>query len=597
MTDNYSPHDVETLLAAANAAIPNQLDEAQTQARAALALLHEEDNESAHIEAHVILGICGYYRADFAEAITHLERADQRLQNQPVPDDVQWARTLTVLASVYRQLGDFTTATNLFERGLQHARQSGQSRPQMSALNGLASISSNLNNPRMALMYLEEALTLAQATQDERAEGTLLCNIGHEYVQLDEYEKALQHGQAGVDALKSMNRPPDALFGLMALTKAYEGLDKLTEARATLEEALQIAQQYGIGNLVPQILYMLGQFEWHHGDADQALAYLEAARTSLDAEYHPMIYGLYELTAEIYAARGDYERAYQFSKQMNEWRAQTHSEETRQAVANLEIRYKVAQAQQHAAEIEAQRQRDQDYFQRINQIRDEFIQSASHDMRNPLARIKLSTSIIRRYHGDLSEAVLHRLDQIDHSVALMVDLTSEILELLRYESGRDIHREWQPLQPLLDELALSFGDQAQQNGVQLQIESSLGLQASYDFKLLRRALHNLVGNALRHTASGGEVVIGVAQHDGGLILSVLDTGSGIPPEDLPHIFDRFYRGSQLNAASYKQHLSGTGMGLAITKSIVEAHRGSIAVASEVGKGTRFTVTIPLNQPA
>jgi two-component system sensor histidine kinase BaeS len=102
-------------------------------------------------------------------------------------------------------------------------------------------------------------------------------------------------------------------------------------------------------------------------------------------------------------------------------------------------------------------------------------------------------------------------------------------------------------------------------------------------------LGNLVSNALRYTPAGGSICLGAEARAGQLLLSVADTGSGIAAEHLPNIFERFYRAD----ASRQQQTGGSGLGLAIVRSMVEAHGGSIAVESELGKGTTFTISLPI----
>ncbi|HEY5628589.1 MAG TPA: HAMP domain-containing sensor histidine kinase, partial [Candidatus Limnocylindrales bacterium] len=120
------------------------------------------------------------------------------------------------------------------------------------------------------------------------------------------------------------------------------------------------------------------------------------------------------------------------------------------------------------------------------------------------------------------------------------------------------------------------------------------LRISHDAPRLGQVVGNLVGNALKFTGRGGEVhVTATREPDGGARIEVTDTGVGIHPAELPHIFERFYRGSQANEARG----TGSGLGLSIVKSIVDMHRGTIEVESGVGHGSRFVVTLPRDPDA
>ena len=101
-------------------------------------------------------------------------------------------------------------------------------------------------------------------------------------------------------------------------------------------------------------------------------------------------------------------------------------------------------------------------------------------------------------------------------------------------------------------------------------------------------MHNLLGNAIRHTAEGGTISVGLAESKGGVVLSVADTGTGIPPEALPHLFERFYRVDKARSRAD----GGSGLGLAICRQIATSHGGTIEVRSRVGEGSTFRVTLP-----
>jgi signal transduction histidine kinase len=144
----------------------------------------------------------------------------------------------------------------------------------------------------------------------------------------------------------------------------------------------------------------------------------------------------------------------------------------------------------------------------------------------------------------------------------------------------------------LERLAGAYQHRAQSADVSLGIDASASLpQVDVDEERMIQVLGNLVSNALRHTPSGGRITLAGEKVEGGILLRVEDDGEGIPPEALPLVFNRFYRGDD----SRQGGAGESGLGLAIAKSIVEAHGGQIAVQSELGKGTRFTITLSIGE--
>lgn len=150
----------------------------------------------------------------------------------------------------------------------------------------------------------------------------------------------------------------------------------------------------------------------------------------------------------------------------------------------------------------------------------------------------------------------------------------------------------EPVAPteLLQQVQAAFAHQAAQQGVTLRVEAEHNLLAvNGDEIRLRQVLSNLVSNALRYTPEGGQIVLGAtANGDRQVVLTVRDTGPGIAPDDLPFIFDRFYRADKARAAES----GGSGLGLAIAKALAEAHGGALTVQSAPGQGSTFTLQLP-----
>jgi PAS domain S-box-containing protein len=225
--------------------------------------------------------------------------------------------------------------------------------------------------------------------------------------------------------------------------------------------------------------------------------------------------------------------------------------------------------------------------------RDEVLGIVSHDLGNPLSAIRVSTRVLDRLlDSEQIEPARAQLDAIRGAALQMERLIRDLLDVRRIETGRlRLVRRPERVAALVEEAVRSLRDVAAEQGVSLQarIQDGLPSMLRVDADRIQQIFSNLVGNALRYTSAGGVVAVSVEMGDNEVVFSVEDAGPGIPPEDLPRVFDRFWQARQRGS-------HGIGLGLAIAKGLTEAHGGRVAVESEVGKGSRFSFMIPVDAP-
>jgi two-component system phosphate regulon sensor histidine kinase PhoR len=233
---------------------------------------------------------------------------------------------------------------------------------------------------------------------------------------------------------------------------------------------------------------------------------------------------------------------------------------------------------------------DETRLDELERTRREFVTSVSHELRTPLSSINLMIETVLVDPQD-AEARAIFLPQIKSEVDRMVQLVEDLLELARAESGKlRLRRENVDLASVGNNIVKTFEPRAQQLGVQLHFRSEAA-RIDGDPDRLAQVFVNLIENALRHTPTGGTVDVSVVPQNGAASLVVRDTGVGIPYNDLPHIFERFY----VVDRSRTRDSAGTGLGLSIVKQIVEAHGGTIVAESEFGLGATFTGVFPLTR--
>lgn len=223
-----------------------------------------------------------------------------------------------------------------------------------------------------------------------------------------------------------------------------------------------------------------------------------------------------------------------------------------------------------------------------------FVSDASHELRTPVAVIRSKTELALQQQSEPAEYIAV-LRQINGEAERLGHLICDLLALARADEGRThFDMELVPLHLLVEAVAANAEPLALERGLELQVEIGEPVYVPGDEARLIQVIMNLLDNAIRYTASGGSVVIGVSATARTAILTVRDTGIGISSEHLPRIFDRFYR-----VDSARTHNPGTnsGLGLAIVDWIVRAHHGTIDVESQPGHGSTFVVTFPRSSPS
>jgi two-component system, OmpR family, sensor kinase len=220
-----------------------------------------------------------------------------------------------------------------------------------------------------------------------------------------------------------------------------------------------------------------------------------------------------------------------------------------------------------------------------------FTADASHELKTPLTVVRAGVERAITRHGMPQEA-LAPLEETLQEVNRMTELLDSLLTLARADEGRaDLHREPVDLREIIEEAGETGELLAEHAGVGIDIRlPSQPVVVAVDRSRLRQLALNLIENAVKYTPRGGQVSVALAGNDGRIVFTVADTGIGIAPGDLPHVFDRFWRAD--SARTRTSERSGTGLGLAICKWIAEAHGGTIEVQSRPGRGTTFTVGLP-----
>jgi PAS domain S-box-containing protein len=225
----------------------------------------------------------------------------------------------------------------------------------------------------------------------------------------------------------------------------------------------------------------------------------------------------------------------------------------------------------------------------LNELKSRFVSMASHEFRTPLATIQALTETLSAYrHRMTDDQIEQRLNKIKDQVSNLKDIMDDVLQLARLQARR---ADFNPVRINLNSLCRSVLDEFQDrpNSTQpvLYTCNDPLREVKLDKKLMRQIIRNLVSNAVKYSLEGKTITVSLTYTNDTIILQVSDEGIGIPEDDLNHLFEAFHRAANVGT------ISGTGLGLVITKESAELHGGTITVASQVGVGTTFTVSIPV----
>lgn len=225
----------------------------------------------------------------------------------------------------------------------------------------------------------------------------------------------------------------------------------------------------------------------------------------------------------------------------------------------------------------------------LRNLKNHFISMMSHDLKTPLAAIRLANSMLRQYGDRATEAEKREsYDAIDQQVEYLTELVNDVMTISRTDfTGAELNREVVDLETycrdVIEELQLGYRMQCCLEF----IGTDRRMEASIDKKLIRRALTNLLTNAIKYSTPDSPVTLELARNADEAIIYVRDQGMGIPEADMKGLFEPFQRGSNVGL------IAGTGLGLAITKQAIDLHGGTISVESTLNVGTTFTIRLPL----
>jgi signal transduction histidine kinase len=254
-------------------------------------------------------------------------------------------------------------------------------------------------------------------------------------------------------------------------------------------------------------------------------------------------------------------------------------------VRAAELRDRAAELEEAAAQLAAQNEQ----LRELDHVKDDFVALVSHELRTPLTSIAGYLEMVLEEGAEpLTAAQRQFLVTVSRNVERLATLVNELLFLVQVDAGRlELTLAEADLNEVLAEATDAARPAANAKGIELTLETESLAPAVVDRGRIAQLVDNLVSNAVKFTPAGGRVEVRAARDGGAIALSVTDTGIGIPSDELPRLFSRFFRASSATSNA----IPGTGLGLAISQAIAEAHDSTITVQSTLERGTTFRLRL------
>ncbi|WP_420602217.1 response regulator [Flagellimonas sp.] len=592
-------------------------------------------------------------KGNYTEALGFIDKYLDFYKTKQEPFSM--ANGLYQKAVIHDDMGDFDKSLEIYYSILKIYEELDDPFSIATTLNAMGEILKNTGKKLDAMDSYTRALNLFTTIGDKTEMANCLFNIGDTYMQMEQYDRALEYLNRALELDQETQSDWGMAYDYEALGKVYGFQEKFTDALEYHNQALVLREKLGLQRELAMSHSQIGVINLklkRYSSAETSLN--NAIEIAEEIGAKAVLKENYDVLSKLYEETNDYKKSLAFknkfiavkdslfteskSKQVEELQVRFETEKKQNAIAALEKdaeitglrlerqttlrniiigaalvillfvyfafnRYKhnqrVRQADEEKkrliieerkrTEIEKQRVLE---LQKIDKLKDEFLANTSHELRTPLVGIiGLTESLKDGIAGKLPKAAMENLDMIANSGKRLSHLVNDILDFSKLKN-KDIELAMRPVDiHALSTIVLRLSHPLVQDK-KLKLINSIPKDAPLvdaDENRLQQIMHNLVGNAIKFTQKGYVTLLSEVKNDM-LSISITDTGIGIPSNKLKTIFNSF---EQADGSTQREY-GGTGLGLSVTKQLIELHGGIIEVSSEEGRGSIFTFTLPLS---
>lgn len=527
-------------------------------------------------------GSCYWLQGEYELGLETLHLANALAKK--VRDRRLEGRVLNNFGNIYRDLGDLANALSYYESALAINEELGDELLQSVNLTSISNLLYDLNDYDSALEYALRCLPIFEKAHDTSRLISIRNTLGNIYFKQEQFNEALQYFEEN-----HRRSEPETAAYIMAesgMGKVFYKMNNFAEANQYLRQAFDSAQ--AMGNVEVQIIchFYIGRMFMDEGDHKQALKYLESAFV-LAEEYSRRhdVMSVHEVLSELYDKIGDIPNAFHHLKAYEQLKEEIFKQTTFNKLRNLQIRQQIELAQ-----------KEKEVAERTAELKQQFMANMSHEIRTPMNAIVGMTRLL--LGKEPRQDQMRYLKAIQQSADNLLVIINDILDLSKIEAGKIVIEQ---TDFSLREVVNSVRDMLMLKAEEKNIEFKVELDAQIPHRLvgdptrINQILINLAGNAVKFTEKGYVAVHATVQkkEDKKYLMQfdIVDTGIGIAPDYVDKIFESFTQAGTDVARKF----GGTGLGLTISKQLATLMQGDISVRSELGKGTTFTVVLPMEE--
>lgn len=488
-------------------------------------------------------------------------------------------------------IGDYEQSFKQHLTALSHAEETNNQQRTIQVQEVLGTLYHHIGDYDQAISYYDLVLEYHKTQEKQALIALVRSKMSRTLQSKGNLEEAFQNAHTAVEICERIQASPVILTQVYgALSEAYVSAENYQKALDIEHKRLDLPLSEA-PKLQSQALRCIGTIHNQLSQYEVALAWLQRGlMLATGHKFKPEIYAYHQQLATAYKGLEQFDLALDHHEKFHTIKEEVFGERALLQIRHLEITHRTEITLKELNQQKALREQEQAYFDELNRLKDDYISTAAHDLKTPLSTILTSLYLLSRHGIVNDEKGKDYFKRINKQIDRMQQLISTLLDLSQLEMDGTLTLRSVSITHFLKDIVHDFELLANQKSIFLQaVLPDERLNLYVDTDRMTQVFNNLIGNAIKYTPRTGQVTVSLSREGHAVLIEVADTGLGIPADELPHIFKRFYRVG--DAKQSKK--DGTGLGLSIVKTIVEQHGGKVWVESTYGVGSNFYVRLPM----